>query len=76
MQVSHISTKTSTYLDGEVQEAFTTLIESGTPFSIWIDSLGVKFPVPFIHGTCANWKVEKCVQDLIRREFGDEVHFI
>ena len=56
MQVSHISTKTSTYLDGEVQEAFTTLIESGTPFS--------------------NWKVEKCVQDLIRREFGDEVHFV
>ena len=75
MRISHISTKTATFEGSEIKDAFKSLINVGHPFSIWIDTIGTEFPVPFMHGTCANAKVEKCVQDLIRREFGNEVHF-
>lgn len=75
MRISHISTKTCTFEGEEVREAFRTLIRIGHPFSVWIDTIGTKFPVPFMHGTSSNAKVEKCIQDLLRREFGDDIHF-
>lgn len=75
MRISHISTKTATFEGSEVKEAFKTLVRVGHPFSVWIDTIGTKFPVPFMHGTSSNAKVEKPIQDLLRREFGTEVHF-
>lgn len=75
MQISHLSTKTAIFQGEEIQEAFAAMMRTGHPFSIWIETIGAKFPVPFMHGTSANAKVEKPVQDLIRREFGHEIHF-
>lgn len=75
MRISHITTKTSTFRDEELQEAFKALNTVGHPFTLWVDLLGSKYPIPFQHGTALFNKVEKCIQDLVRREFGDEVHF-
>lgn len=75
MRISHISTKTTTFGEDELLETFQTLNRIGHPFNVWVDFLGSKFPVPFMHGTAANAKVEPPVQDLLRNTFGPEVHF-
>ena len=75
MKVSHITTKTDTFYGAEIVDTFHSLVNVGHPFSVWIDMNGSSFPVPFINGVSANYKVEKCVQDTIRRVFGQEVHF-
>lgn len=75
MRVSHITTKTSRFEGSEIVPAFSEMVKTCQPFTVWIDFIGNSFPSPVVNGVFVNAKIEESVRAVLRRTFGPDINF-